>query len=67
MPEYYAPVVQRRVAFDPAQLREGAKSTDRTGGCPAPDWEPHPNDFPDPCASWPLRPARWTLGRKAVE
>jgi hypothetical protein len=48
-------------------LREGANQLEGQVGVLRRIWEPHPNDFPDPCASWPLRPARLALWRKAVE
>jgi ubiquinone/menaquinone biosynthesis C-methylase UbiE len=56
-----------RGAFDSAQLREGANQLEGQVGVLRRIWEPHPNDFPDPCASWPLRPARLALWRRAVE
>jgi hypothetical protein len=53
-----------RVAFDPDQLREGAKSTGGQVGVLNRIWVPHPNGLSDPCASWRLRPARLALRRK---
>lgn len=53
--------------LDLAQLREGAKSTGGTGGCPGAGFgNLTPTTLAEPCASWPLSPARLALGRKTA-
>jgi hypothetical protein len=55
-----------REAFDPAQLREGAKSTGGIGGCPEPDFGYlTPTTFA--LAPQAVRPATAGLRRKAAE
>lgn len=55
------------MAFDPAQLVEGANQLVGQVGVLRRILGTSPQRLPDPCASWPLRPARLALWRKAVE
>jgi len=52
-----------REAFDPAQLREGAKSTGGIGGCPAPDLGSSPQR-PSLLRLMAVRPARLAWGAR---